>query len=454
MTRILVILPALLAIPAPQESQDAPPVIQVGGQVFASWADYTGSDVFQSLGLRCGSDLVAPALDLLATSDCTASSTTIQPQYDPRGHALYEIPVVVHIIESTGGQGQVSDALVASQIEVLNEDFRAIAGTLGEDGNDARIRFYLAHTDPDGNPTTGITRTVNDTWFADSGNYWDVLNWDPHRYLNIYTNSASGYLGYVPGLPQNGLVGQPHDRVVVIWSAFGRNAPIGPPYDLGRTATHEVGHYFGLYHTFSGGCASASACYTNGDLICDTNPESGPVFGCPASVVTCGVPAPYHNYMDYSDDGCYTEFTPEQVNRMRCTLESWRPDLAQPEFPCGAATAVLRNAGSNPAVYSANPPVLGQSLVLTVTDFTYDSALVVGYSAPTLVTFPGGQVLLANTNSTFLFRKLLSLPFGSATLNVPADTSLCGRTAYSQALLFGGVTPFALSNAMDLTPGL
>src|SRR5262249_16443907 len=157
-----------------------------------------------------------------------------------------------------------------------------------------------------------------------------TLNWNPAEYLNFYTNSASGALGYVPQLPQGGIVGQNSDRVVILWSAFGRNAPIGAPYNLGRTATHEVGPYLGLYHTFDFGCGTAS-CYTTGDRICDTNPESQPVFGCPASSVSCGTAQdPFHNYMDYSDDACYEEFTPEQVNRMRCTLVNWRVSIDDP----------------------------------------------------------------------------------------------------------------------------
>ena len=107
----------------------------------------------------------------------------------------------------------------------------------------------------------------------------------------------------------------------MLWSSIGLNAPIGPPYNLGRTTTHEVGHYLGLYHTFDGGCAPASGCNTNGDLICDTNPESSPNFS-PCNRSTCGSPDPTNNYMDYSDDICMTEFTEEQARRMRCTLEN------------------------------------------------------------------------------------------------------------------------------------
>jgi hypothetical protein len=131
--------------------------------------------------------------------------------------------------------------------------------------------------------------------------------------------------------------------VRILYSAFGLNAPIGYPYDEGRTTTHEVGHYLGLYHTFQGGCASASGCYTNGDLICDTNPEASPN-SFPCSNSSCGSPDPTTNYMDYSYDTCMTEFTAEQNRRMRCTLVNWRVDLAGDPAPVNQAPTVSISA--------------------------------------------------------------------------------------------------------------
>ena len=258
-------------------------------------------------------------------SDCSANSTTIKSEYDPG--ETYEIQVVVHVITRTNGFGDITDAKVQSQIDILNEDFLAIAGSNGAAGTNANIQFRLATEDPQGNPTNGITRSANNTWFNDGGNYWNQLAWDPDRYLNIYTNEASGALGYVPFLPQTGNVGSNADRVVVLWSSFGLNGPIGPPFNKGRTTTHEVGHYLGLYHTFDGGCGQASNCYGSGDLVCDTQRESQPSFGCPTNKSSCNSPDPIRNYMDYSDDLCMNNFTPEQVNRMRCTLLNWRPDV-------------------------------------------------------------------------------------------------------------------------------
>jgi hypothetical protein len=309
----------------PRFEQRPDGTVVVDDREFESIQAYVNSDYFRENGLRCATAMGEPADGGVAggTEDCTASNTNPSPQYDPSTQR-WGIPVVVHVIRTSSGGGNVSEALVNSQIDILNEDFLALAGTNGANGTDVQVEFFLATQDPNGNPTNGITYSNNTTWFNDGGNYWNTLAWDPTRYLNIYTNSASGALGYA-SIPQLGGAGSLSDRVVILWSAFGRNAPIGPPYNQGRTATHEVGHYLGLFHTFQSGCGTA-ACYNTGDLICDTNAEAQPHFSnCSGS--SCGSPDPWMNYMDYSDDLCMEEFTPEQSRRMRCTLENWRPLL-------------------------------------------------------------------------------------------------------------------------------
>ncbi len=424
------------------------PVITVNGQDFATWQEYTSSAAFQDAGLRCGSRLTAPRAEILQ-SDCSFTITNIKPEYDPI--ALYQIPVVVHVIENTSGQGQISDALVQSQIDILNEDFRAMPGTNGANGTDTMIEFYLATEDPNGNPTNGITRSVNNTWFNDGGSYWNTLAWDTNRYLNIYTNSASGALGYVPNLPQGGIVGSNSDRVVVLWSSFGLNGPIGPPFDKGRTTTHEVGHYLGLDHTFSGGCAGGN-CYTTGDLICDTNDESFPTFGCPGNKVSCGNSDPVDNYMDYSDDLCMEMFTPEQTNRMRCTLESWRTELA-----CSPGSIATRfGGGSNyDTVYSAVNPYIGGNLTATVNVglTPYNNALLLCYLAPASLDIGLGRTLLVDPSSLRVLQLIAAGPVAQWNLPVPNIPVFCGVTLYTQAYLFGGQPNYGLTNAQDWTFG-
>jgi len=302
-------------------------IIKAGDHSYRSWAAYFQSDFYKDQRGRCGS--LSPSTEQSQalwgnTGDCTNNYTNPSGTYDP-STGLFRIPVVVHVITRNNGTGFISDAMVQSQIDVLNEDFLAISGSLGSPGTDCSLEFYLATTDPDGNTTSGITRTASNSWYNDHGNYKNALSWDTNRYLNIYTNTAGGYLGYAYIPNGGGVVGSNYDGVVINWQAFGRNSPLDP-YDLGRTATHEVGHYLGLFHTFQGGCASATGCNSNGDLICDTNPESGPNYsGCWSS--SCGSSDPVRNYMDYSQDLCMDNFTPYQARRMRCTVENWRQNL-------------------------------------------------------------------------------------------------------------------------------
>jgi hypothetical protein len=218
------------------------------------------------------------------------------------------IPVYFHVV-TDGATGAVTNAQIAAQIAVLNTTFSA-----GEGGAASGFSFKLA----------GITRTDNAGWFytnpggADEHNMKQALKQGGDNALNLYSTTAGDYLGwaYLPDITEK--PGQRVlDGVVFDWESIpGTSATYAGRYDQGETATHEVGHWLNLEHTFFGGCAD------KGDFVDDTPAEKTATSGCPAGKDTCSKPGldPIHNYMDYSYDSCYTEFTEGQAQRMR---DSW-----------------------------------------------------------------------------------------------------------------------------------
>lgn len=202
--------------------------------------------------------------------------------------------------------GYVPDSQIAEQIKVLNNDFRK-----------TRFRFKLASTD----------RVKNSTWFNDAGPYSDyglqvefemktALRKGGRADLNMYSvgfeGENEGLLGYATFPSEYDQYPHKEDGVVLLYSSLPGGSTA--PYNLGGTGTHEVGHWVGLYHTFEG-----ESCSGKGDYVWDTPYELEPASGCPVGLDTCpdqpGLD-PIHNYMDYTIDSCYEEFTPGQIWRM------------------------------------------------------------------------------------------------------------------------------------------
>jgi hypothetical protein len=291
--------------------------VQADGQRFADMKEYLQSDYFRQNGKRCGVRTREGVQDgrlAKSTADCTSYLTSIKNEYWPE--LAFTLPVWWHVISDSNGQGNVTDAAIVAQMAVLNEDYRAKAGTMGSNGFDVNIQFELA----------GITRTVNDAWFTDSeadeAAYKQALAKDPGSFINIYTNDAEGVLGYAY-YPQ-GSAGAYWDGIVLNHESVGGRNNGFYHYDHGRTLVHEMGHYLGLQHTFND--YSCDNTYATADRIVDTNAENAEHYGC-AQTYTCGSADPINNYMDYSDDFCMDRFTREQANRAVCSLVNYRPDL-------------------------------------------------------------------------------------------------------------------------------
>lgn len=248
----------------------------------------------------------------------------------------YRIPVVVHVIHEFGPE-YLSDEQIKSQIDILNEDYQKKAGTKGDGpGGNPQIEFFLAKMDPEGNCSSGITRTISSYTVQETadGSIKKLVNWDTNRYLNIWLVRSIGdkILGY-SSLGRTG--GNPDDDGVVIRARnFGRVGNVTPPYNLGATATHEIGHWLSLMHPFDGGCCTAGEhCEVCGDRVCDTPSEDIPTYNCPTEILNSCTedvddkPNLKSNYMGYYDDRCMNLFTPGQIARIWACLEVERRDI-------------------------------------------------------------------------------------------------------------------------------
>ncbi len=265
------------------------------------------------------------------------------------------IPIVVHVIhngDAIGANENISDAQILSQITVLNQDFRKLVGTPGYNTNavgaDVQIEFCMAQRKPDGTATTGIDRVqktaANYSTMAATETMKSTTIWDPTQYFNIwtvfFTNTTTaemyGTLGYAqfPQIPAAGTTGftiggttaaagyfeqnattANTDGLVVDYRAFGTSDVVpalsaNAPYDKGRTASHEIGHCFGLVHIWGD-----ATCGT--DYCTDTPTAHTSNFGCP-TVTNCTSTGNemVQNYMDYTDDTCMNIFTTNQKDRI------------------------------------------------------------------------------------------------------------------------------------------
>jgi hypothetical protein len=272
-------------------------------------------------------------------------------------NAVITIPVVVHVVYRTTAQN-ISDAQIQSQIAVLNKDYRKLNTDIGSVPSvwqplaaDAQVQFCLAARTPAGTATNGITRTITTrSYFLDDANAAldpDIVKnsatggktgWDPSKYLNIWIcrlDRNDGVLGY--SYYPSEVVGAPGiDGLVIDYHCFGTTGTAGTGLftgiNLGRTTTHEVGHYLNLKHTWGDDDPNGPPCQS--DAVDDTPDCFEPAFGCEVfpyfvgtQCVTDGSGQMFMNYMDYSDDACMYFFTNGQSARMLAAINTSRASL-------------------------------------------------------------------------------------------------------------------------------
>jgi hypothetical protein len=273
------------------------------------------------LAAPAAKDCQAPASDLARGG--YKHDSLAAPAVDPlgawRGSALgsafaasepgsVEIPVAFHVINEgpSVDEGNVPQSMIDAQMRVLND---AYSGKTG--GVPTPFTFTLASVD----------RTTNPDWYTmgygsrEEREAKAALRVGGPETLNIYTANLGDYLLGWATFPSSYASHPELDGVVILWQSMPRGG--AEPYDEGDTATHEIGHWLGLYHTFQGGCNKW------GDYVTDTPAERYPAFGCPEGSDTCtrqpGLD-PIENFMDYSDDACMWAFTEGQSFRMD---EAW-----------------------------------------------------------------------------------------------------------------------------------
>jgi Pregnancy-associated plasma protein-A len=307
MRRILVIAAGALALLATTAAPGT-----AGGH-HAADATCAAASEFSSLSALTASTSTAKTYNRDAPARLYVGDSSYDSGLAPNVPAGFTvtIPTYVHVI-TDGKVGALTNSQIKRQIDVLNLSFGGMYG-----GANSGIRFALA----------GVTRTDNAAWhtmdaFADEIAAKQALRQGGPNALNLYTGTAAGNLGfaYYPSILKfNGGKYAALDGAVVHYGSF----PGGdiPRFNLGFTATHEVGHWLGLAHTFEKGC------YGDGDRVDDTPAMSVPTGGCPEGKDTCVKEAgldPIHNYMDYSDDACYNQFTPNQASRMQAQYIHFR----------------------------------------------------------------------------------------------------------------------------------
>lgn len=363
----------------------------------------------------------------------------------------YTIPIIFHIFTDGSGSENVSATQIQAQVDQLNLDYSDQAGSPYGQSADCQIQFCLALVDENGTPLAepGIERITS--YGQGSFSQSDFENgmkaatiWDPTEYFNVWVaNLSGGLLGYAQFPSNSGLSGLSTnggsantDGVVILYSSVGSVAsPFNAgSYAMGRTLTHEAGHWLGLRHIWGD-----SNC---GDDFCSDTPESQTSnFGCPSNQTTCdGNQDMVENYMDYTDDDCMNTFTANQATRMQTVMgvSPRRSTLGQ-NGSCNLATDP-DNIGVS-TITSPTGTICASNFTPQVTITNYGTNSVSSFTLTYNIDGSGSQTYnwtgtlavgqsvtitltaLTTTNGSHTFNATTSLPNGVTDTNTSNDAS-------------------------------
>ncbi|MEN8005743.1 MAG: PKD domain-containing protein [Candidatus Krumholzibacteriota bacterium] len=290
-------------------------ILMLGTAVMAADITYQNSAGAVVQGVRCSTPV--PTADDIERN-AQAVDAWLKASGFMRDKAGVVIPVAIHVVAHDDGYADVPDSYIYDQMDVLNAAYQGTG-----------FSFSLA----------SIDRTYNTRWSTHryGSNQMvqmkQALAIDPATTYNLYfCDIGGGLLGYAtfPDMyPEDSYL----HGVVCLWGSV----PGGwaDPYNEGDTATHETGHFLGLYHTFQDGCTEPN------DYCDDTPQESSPAYGCPEGRDSCSAPGidPITNFMDYTDDYCMYEFTADQTTRMNQQMALYRPTMYGGTTPTGPTAA-------------------------------------------------------------------------------------------------------------------
>lgn len=381
---------------------------------------------------------------------------------------IVTIPVVVHVVYNTTAQN-ISQAQIQSQIDILNADYRKLNADTGNVpalfkslAADCKVEFVLAKRDPAGNSTTGIIRkqttttsfTSNDNVKYSSKGGDDA--WASSSYLNLWVCPlGGGLLGYAQ-FPGSGAAAT--DGVVINVTAFGNTGTAAAPYNKGRTATHEVGHWLNLYHIWGD---DSGAC-TGSDNVGDTPNQGAENYGCPTYPhASCSNTSDmFMNYMDYVDDACMNMFSVGQGARMSALFASGgaRASLLSSlgGVAPGTGTSCSLPSGLSTSSITTNTAVLNWTAVSGATSYNiqYKSSASATFTTLTSTTNSISLAgLIANTSYTYQVQTVCSNGLSAYSAAATFNTSVAATCVVPTGLASSSITSSAATLSWTAVSG-